>query len=190
MCAVPGMSMISDIQHDIENGYEYGAYLTFFTTLTAKQHEVFALVAEGRSSKEIAWRLGISDSAVNQRVEAVRSRAGSPTRAELGRAYRFYLASLASSRRSGDAMVSTAGAPPFHAIGGCEQGSSPLFSALQSGHGEVGAQHMPAGLIVPKAFTGPSATLNRFVAMVVLAAGLLIVAMVALSVVQALAEML
>ena len=79
--------------------YENGAepeedpYSSIFKTLTVKQHEVYALVAEGRSTKEIAWKLGVSDSAVNQRIEAVRSRAGSPTRAEMARAYRRFLAS-------------------------------------------------------------------------------------------------
>jgi DNA-binding CsgD family transcriptional regulator len=62
-----------------------------FPRLTAKQHEVLRFVAENRTSKEIAWELGISESAVNQRIEGVRLRAGSPPRAELARAYRMYL---------------------------------------------------------------------------------------------------
>jgi len=76
--------------YDGRSEAEEDAYSSIFKTLTIKQHEVYALVAEGRSSKEIAWKLGITDSAVNQRIEAVRSRAGSPTRAELARAYRGF----------------------------------------------------------------------------------------------------
>ena len=38
--------------------------------LTRKQRDVLALVADNRTSKEIAARLGISESAVNQRIEA------------------------------------------------------------------------------------------------------------------------
>ncbi|WP_239026391.1 helix-turn-helix domain-containing protein [Novosphingobium decolorationis] len=61
-----------------------------FENLTDKQHEVLALVGENFTSKEIAYELGISVSAVNQRIETVRARAGSLSRLELARAYREY----------------------------------------------------------------------------------------------------
>ncbi len=56
--------------------------------LTPKQREVLALVADNRTSKEIASLLGISESAVNQRIELVRSRMGGLPRGELARLYR------------------------------------------------------------------------------------------------------
>jgi DNA-binding CsgD family transcriptional regulator len=56
--------------------------------LTPKQRDVLALVADNRTSKEIAARLGISESAVNQRIEMVRSRLGGLPRGELARLYR------------------------------------------------------------------------------------------------------
>lgn len=56
--------------------------------LTDKQREVLALVADNRTSKEIAARLGISESAVNQRIEMVRARLGGLPRGELARLYR------------------------------------------------------------------------------------------------------
>lgn len=56
--------------------------------LTFKQREVLALVADNRTSKEIAARLGISESAVNQRIESVRTRLGGIPRGELARLYR------------------------------------------------------------------------------------------------------
>ncbi|WP_374531322.1 sigma factor-like helix-turn-helix DNA-binding protein [Novosphingobium sp.] len=56
--------------------------------LTKKQREVLALVADNRTSKEIAARLGISESAVNQRIEIVRARLGGLPRGELARLYR------------------------------------------------------------------------------------------------------
>lgn len=56
--------------------------------LTRKQRDVLALVADNRTSKEIAVRLGISESAVNQRIEMVRSRLGGLPRGELARLYR------------------------------------------------------------------------------------------------------
>lgn len=65
--------------------------LEAFPAMTPKQHEVLRFVAENRTSKEIAFELGISESAVNQRIESVRKRTGSPPRAELARVYRQYL---------------------------------------------------------------------------------------------------
>ncbi|MCJ1959109.1 helix-turn-helix domain-containing protein [Novosphingobium mangrovi (ex Hu et al. 2023)] len=62
-----------------------------FENLTDKQHEVLALVGDNFTSKEIAYELGISVSAVNQRIETVRARAGSLSRLELARAYREFL---------------------------------------------------------------------------------------------------
>lgn len=56
--------------------------------LTAKQRAVLALVADNRTSKEIAGLLGISESAVNQRIEIVRARLGGLPRGELARLYR------------------------------------------------------------------------------------------------------
>lgn len=56
--------------------------------LTRKQREVLALVAGNRTSKEIAAQLGISVSAVNQRIETMRSRLGWIPRGELARLYR------------------------------------------------------------------------------------------------------
>jgi DNA-binding CsgD family transcriptional regulator len=56
--------------------------------LTDKQREVLALVADNRTSKEIAGLLGISESAVNQRIEMVRARLGGLPRGELARLYR------------------------------------------------------------------------------------------------------
>lgn len=56
--------------------------------LTAKQKEVMALVADNRTSKEIAGLLGISESAVNQRIEMIRARLGGLPRGEMARLYR------------------------------------------------------------------------------------------------------
>jgi DNA-binding CsgD family transcriptional regulator len=56
--------------------------------LTKKQRDVLALVADNRTSKEIAARLGVSESAVNQRIEMVRARLGGLPRGELARLYR------------------------------------------------------------------------------------------------------
>jgi DNA-binding CsgD family transcriptional regulator len=56
--------------------------------LTDKQREVIALVSEGLTSKEIARKIGISESAVNQRIEVTRQRLGGMSRARIARLYR------------------------------------------------------------------------------------------------------
>lgn len=62
--------------------------LKLLPQLTEKQREVLALVADSRTSKEIAGLLGISESAVNQRIEMIRGRLGGIPRGELARIYR------------------------------------------------------------------------------------------------------
>ncbi len=69
-----------------------------FSALTARQHQVLALVAQHRTSKEIAGQLGVSASAVNQRIELLRARLGGVSRAELARLYKqFYVAADGSA---------------------------------------------------------------------------------------------
>lgn len=68
--------------------------LKLLPQLTEKQREVLALVADNRTSKEIAALLGISESAVNQRIEMIRGRLGGIPRGELARLYRQELDSF------------------------------------------------------------------------------------------------
>lgn len=56
--------------------------------LTAKQKEVLGYIADGLTSKEIGRNLGISESAVNQRIETIRQRLGGMPRAQIARLYR------------------------------------------------------------------------------------------------------
>lgn len=58
--------------------------------LTPKQLQALALVAEGRTNKEIAAELDISVSAAVQRIEAIRSRFDGASKAQLGRIYRAF----------------------------------------------------------------------------------------------------
>jgi DNA-binding CsgD family transcriptional regulator len=77
----------------------------FFSELTAKQLEVLVLLADHRTSKEIAADLSISQSAVNQRIEAIRARAGPKPRAELARLYRRHLERTAALQAGQDLAV-------------------------------------------------------------------------------------
>lgn len=55
--------------------------------LTDKQVEVLQFVCDRRTNKEIALMLGISPSAVEQRLQSVRRKFGVHSRADLARAY-------------------------------------------------------------------------------------------------------
>lgn len=129
-------------------------YFDVFSEMTVKQHDVFACLAENRTSKEIASRLQVSESAIVQRIEAVRSRTGSPPRAELARAYRHYL-------QSGFFDV---------------RGSSSAMELPDEAFPSPWQKHV-ADWILPAALVGENAGLNRIAAMVVIAAGLLLVAL-------------
>lgn len=66
-------------------------FLDTFEYLTEKQVEVMDLLLENRTSKEIAHALNVSESAIVQRIEVVRQRAGGRSRSEVIRAYRRYV---------------------------------------------------------------------------------------------------
>ncbi len=70
--------------------FEREAALEVFEDLTEKQRQTMELLSEGRTSKEIARQLGISVSAVVQRVESLRAKAGGAMRKDLVRNYRLY----------------------------------------------------------------------------------------------------
>src|SRR3546814_20589773 len=59
-----------------------------FELLTEKQAAVLGLLAKSLTSKEIAAKLGTSESAVNRHIEILRSRFGGITRAQLAQRYR------------------------------------------------------------------------------------------------------
>ncbi len=63
-----------------------------FDTLTAKQRETIELLGEGWTSKEMAHALGISESAVIQRIETLRAKTGGMLRKDLARAWRDHTA--------------------------------------------------------------------------------------------------
>lgn len=159
--------------------------------LTDKQHEVLRFVAENRTSKEIAWELGISESAVNQRIEAVRNRAGAPPRAELARAYRHYLTDLEAAYNPLPDKIPQV--PAFD-----DFGSQPMQDERADRMALADAvtytvtapwQRQDRTRVVPEVLDGPNAGLSRTAAIVIIAAGMLMVAMVGLGVVSALTQL-
>lgn len=158
--------------------------LAVFPTLSEKQHEVLRFVAENRTSKEIARELGISESAVNQRIESVRNRTGSPPRAELARVYRQYLqdpenagnrvpgAIIGTSPGRGDAVdpQSLADPAPVRAPASWREPDGPR--------------------IVPEALDTGDAGLGRTLTPIAIVAGLVLMAVVGLGMVRELTALL
>ncbi|MCJ2186018.1 helix-turn-helix transcriptional regulator [Novosphingobium beihaiensis] len=163
-----------------------------FPKLTVKQHEVLRFVSENRTSKEIAYELGISESAVNQRIEAVRGRAGSPPRAELARAYRQYLQDLEEACKPVPDKIPQV--PDRDAVPQSRRQDGPAeelsladavtFTLTPPWQGER------IGRVVPEVLDGPHAGLSRTAAMIVIAGGMLLVAMIGLGVVEALSDLI
>lgn len=141
--------------------------------LTPKQREVMALVADNRTSKEIAGLLGISESAVNQRIELIRSRLGGIPRGEIARLYRQEFAreqTIAATFPPTWKKIQVHQNPDSGQSGGVE-GPSGAATAVQSRKAGSGSQPshplLPAGL----AWLGreePLANLIRMVAVTAL----------------------
>lgn len=107
--------------------------------LTRKQHEVLALVADNRTSKEIAARLGITESAVNQRIEMVRSRLGGLPRGELARLYRQEYVEPAQETRHANQTWQKIHLPETFAIGD-QDGAEGISMPSSSGSHRTGAE--------------------------------------------------
>lgn len=78
-----------------------------FASLTDKQAAVLDLLANGRTSKEIASALDLSESAVNRRIELLRTRFSGITRLELARRYRDWAMAKLPSETAPAAGVET-----------------------------------------------------------------------------------
>lgn len=137
-----------------DEGDEGRKFSLLFEGMTLKQHEVFELVSDNRTSKEIAVRLGISESAVNQRIEAVRLRAGSLPRAHLARRYREF-----RSTRNADWLV---GAPPAHEAGQIPPSARQRLRAKS------------AGIDMPCATAGLNRSLRRVLTILIIVALLMV----------------
>lgn len=153
--------------------------------LTGKQREVLAHIADNRTSKEIAAYLGVTESAVNQRIESIRSRLGGVPRAELARLYRQLVQDDPTCKPVTAENFLLPDNPLELSKLPANQGSSPWFADEgQLEHANLLVREQVS--IVPAVLDGDQASLNRLVAIVGIAIGLLAVAMVCLGVAQAL----
>ena len=165
--------------------------MTVLGALTAKQQQVLIYVSEGLTSKEIARKLGISESAVNQRIETIRQRLGGLPRAKIARLYRHQSTLLMTIPTSN----SLTGNPIQLQLA---QGSSQAASV----EGTVGLAALRAdqegGVLQPStishrfdhALSGPNGPWFRIGAMIAMAAGMAATALLVLSVAAALDRLL
>ncbi|PKB25580.1 regulatory LuxR family protein [Novosphingobium kunmingense] len=150
--------------------------------LTDKQKEVLSLVAEGMTSKEIARRLRISESAVNQRIEVIRQRLGGLPRSHIARLYRRMSTVVLTVPPSNPVTGNS-----IHLMADADDGqqSAPegpeVSTALSQAQNSVGS-HTFSGVFtdLSSALDGPS---GRWIRFTLLCAGLfLLLAAVALAI--------
>ncbi|WP_194954903.1 helix-turn-helix transcriptional regulator [Sphingopyxis solisilvae] len=180
-----------------------------FAFLTAKQAAVLDHLANNRTSKEIAHTLGVSETAINRRIEVLRNRLGGVTRHELARRYRLWAAA-----RERTSPHKTGGSPEnisdFNAAPCVEtefeilqlaESLPPDATAGRDGDDRLMAFEDPVAMsieapwsetsdprIVPGVLDGDNATLTRGAAIAILVFAILASVVVAIATAKALAE--
>ena len=155
-----------------------------FESLTLKQRQTIELLADGRTSKEIASELDISESAAVQRIETLRAKAGGVLRKELARLYREY------SDNCRDACKEVTGnknhLPPISSNSTAGTGT---YTGSVLTMNDAVAFERPAPWaspgepeVVPEALEGENAALNRWLAAVFTAVGMVVLMLVLLAV--------
>ncbi|MEO5707479.1 MAG: helix-turn-helix transcriptional regulator [Alteraurantiacibacter sp.] len=185
-----------------------------FVALTERQREAMELLAEGRTSKEIAFQLGISESAAIQRVETVRNKAGGLLRKDLARTYRVYLhdREWAADRPFAATFAGPAAGPSTGPEPACNDLTGKFFQLgqdLADGHPGVRnhavdelvlADAIPFEVaspwasrsfpvVVPEVLNGRGAVLNRLFAATGIALGMLVICLVLLAVASQIGEL-
>jgi DNA-binding CsgD family transcriptional regulator len=161
--------------------------LAVLNALTDKQREVLTHVSEGLTSKEIARKLGISESAVNQRIETIRQRLGGMPRSQIARLHRrqntVVMTIPTSNSLTGNpiALQSASGVDQASVVEGVVDLAAPRV--LQAG--DV-LQPSTISQRLDMALTGPRAGWVRIGAIVLLAAVLATTAVLVLNVIQTL----
>lgn len=167
-----------------------------FERLSKKQMEALALVANGMTSKEIAIDLGITPSAVTQRIESARKLFNGASRQELARIFRDQVAVSSSAENDWTCNQNTGSPSSYHA---CKTNQVPTpnnISEIQL-QDRTGSQFALADSasfelelpwaeleprVVPEVLEGKNATVNRLLFAVGLSFGLIVTALVLLAV--------
>tara|TARA_A100001391_G_scaffold78331_1_gene50552 strand:- start:11664 stop:12191 length:528 start_codon:yes stop_codon:yes gene_type:complete len=166
-------------------------YAELFESLTVKQRETMDLLCEGWTSKEIAAKLDISESAVVQRIETVRAKAGGMLRKELVRLYREHSDALSAGYKQNTGKI-------FHlsehdpdtdtGIGNGADDDLVLSDAMSFQRSAPWASQSEPR-VVPEVLDGDSAALYRLLAAVGLALGMVVLTLVLLAVAEALGNL-
>lgn len=166
-----------------------------FAGLTDKQRDVLDLLANNRTTKEIAHALGSSESAVNRRIELLRSRLGGITRHELARRYRE---AKSAAEAGADRGVETAeqklqlaeSSPADHTSGQDDRG--PAYALQDSLKIAIEAPWSQPSepRVVPGVLDGDNAVLTRGAAIAIILAGIVASLVLALAAVQAITDAL
>lgn len=155
-----------------------------FESLTPKQRQTIELLADGRTSKEIASELDISESAAIQRIETLRAKAGGVLRKELARLYRDYAEGDRAPCKevTGNKNHLPPIAPASHSDDGTY--ADPVLTMSDAVAFERPAPWVSSGEpeVVPEALEGANAALNRWLAAVVTAVGMVVLMLVLLAV--------
>lgn len=152
-----------------------------FSSLTDKQAAVLDLLANGRTSKEIATVLDLSESAVNRRIELLRTRFGGITRLELARRYRDWTVTETSPKTGiAGGVESDRQSLPLAAMAVSDQ------KLIEDGHGSglvfrdslaisVDQSWNPATepKVVPRVLDGEDAVLTRAAVIAIILVGIL-----------------
>ena len=163
-----------------------------FDSLTDKQRETMELLAEGWTSKEIALKLDISESAVVQRIEAIRGKAGGALRKDLARLYREYTNELSIGCKQNTGKIFHLSAwndGPDNEPRNSAEDDLVLGDALTFERNAPWANTRSEPRVVPEVLDGDAATLYRLLAAVGLALGMVVLTLVLLAVAEALGNL-
>lgn len=172
-----------------------------FDFLTAKQKAALDLLANHRTSKEIAHTLGVSETSVNRRIEVVKLRLGGITRQELARRYNLWLAAKRSAgtetpENSQSSCVETTGdilqlaespepeeRPDRDSVASETAFEDPVAMSIEAPWKERSEPR-----IVPRVLDGDNATLTRGATIAILLLAIVASIIVALAAAKALAD--
>lgn len=176
-----------------------------FAFLTAKQRAALDLLAEHRTSKEIAHALGVTETSVNRRIEVVKLRLGGITRQELARRYGLWLAAHGGVTSDTDTEIEeNSRSPCVESIGDILQLAEDQGSAERSARDSEASKTAfedPVAMsieapwkewseprIVPRVLDGDNATLTRGAVIAILLLAIVASIVVALAAAKALAD--
>lgn len=160
------------------------------SSLTPKQLQALALVAEGRTNKEIAAELHISISATVQRIETIRTRFNGASKAQLGRIYREYITQKPACNEITGKSIQLPNDDQIAPTDAWDQPSPMLTVADLTFDVTPPWDQGVGGRLVPEMLDGRNAVAYRWIFALGLAIGMAVLSLVLLAVAGAVREML